>query len=65
MKTRAEIDNKYKIDLKDLYKNDKEFLKELEDINDNIPKLSEFQGHILDSANSLLSLLKLIFMIKI
>lgn len=59
MKTRAEIDNKYKIDLKDLYKNDKEFLKELEDINDNIPKLSEFQGHILDSANSLLSLLKL------
>lgn len=59
MKTRVEIDKKYKIDLKDLFKNDEEFLKEVEHLNKKIEEFEKFQGHLLDDDKTLLEFLKL------
>ena len=52
-KTRNEIDDKYKWDLTAIFKNDEEFLNELEKCKDIAHGLSKFKGHILDSADSL------------
>ena len=52
-KTRNEIDDKYKWDLTAIFKNDEEFLNELEKCKDIAYGLSKFKGHILDSADSL------------
>ena len=52
-KTRNEIDDKYKWDLTAIFKNDEEFLNELEKCKDIAHELSKFKGHILDSADSL------------
>lgn len=54
MKTRNEIDDKYKIDLTDLFENDKEFKEELEKLDKDIEKISEYENHLLDSADKLL-----------
>ncbi len=59
MKTRVEIDKKYKIDLKDLFKNDEEFLKEIDHLNKKIVEFEKFQGHLLDDDKTLLEFLKL------
>ncbi len=59
MKTRVEIDKKYKIDLKDLFKNDEEFLKEVDHLNKKIEEFEKFQGHLLDDDKTLLEFLKL------
>lgn len=59
MKTRVEIDKKYKIDLKDLFKNDEEFLKEVDHLNKKIEEFEKFQGHLLDDDKTLLEYLKL------
>lgn len=59
MKTRVEIDKKYKIDLKDLFKNDEEFLKEIDHLNKKIEEFEKFQGHLLDDDKTLLEFLKL------
>lgn len=52
-KTRNEIDDKYKWDLTAIFKNDEEFLNELEKCKDIAYGLSKFKGHILDSVDSL------------
>ena len=52
-KTRNEIDDKYKWDLTAIFKNDEEFLNELEKCKDIVSELNKFKGHILDSADSL------------
>ena len=52
-KTRNEIDDKYKWDLTAIFKNDEEFLNELEKCKDIAYELNKFKGHILDSADSL------------
>ena len=59
MKTRVEIDKKYKIDLKDLFKNDEEFLKGVDHLNKKIEEFEKFQGHLLDDDKTLLEFLKL------
>ena len=59
MKTRVEIDKKYKLDLKDLFKNDEEFLKEVDHLNKKIEEFEKFQGHLLDDDKTLLEFLKL------
>lgn len=59
MKTRVEIDKKYKIDLKDLFKNDAEFLKEVDCLDKKIEEFEKFQGHLLDDDKTLLEFLKL------
>lgn len=59
MKTRVEIDKKYKIDLKDLFKNDEEFLKEVDYLDKKLENFEKFQGHLLDDDKTLLEFLKL------
>ena len=59
MKTRAEIDDKYKIDLKDLFENDKDFLNKLDILDEKIDELLKYQEHILDSSKNLVELLTL------
>ena len=56
---RESFDNLYKWNTKDLYESDKLALKSLESISNKIKKLKNYEGHILDSANSLLELLEL------
>ena len=55
---RDEIEEKYKWDLTTIYKNDEEFLKDLENIEREISNFQKFKGHILDDSNSLLEYLK-------
>lgn len=57
-KKRDEIEEKYKWDLTTIYKNDEEFLKDLENIEREISNFQKFKGHILDDSNSLLEYLK-------
>jgi len=56
---RNSFESIYKWNVKDLYKNDDEAIKELEFLNKEIEKLKEFENHILDSSNSLYKLLEL------
>lgn len=58
-KQRKDFDNKYKWNVCDLYISDDEALNELELLNNDIEKLKEYVGHILDSSNTLLELLEL------
>ncbi len=58
-KKREEFDNKYKWQTSALYKNDEEALKDLKWLEEEIPKLSKYHNHILDSADSLLEVLEL------
>ncbi len=59
MEIREKISSKYKINTKDLFENEKEFLEELEKIKNSISEISKFEGHILDSSDNLLNLLNL------
>ena len=58
-KKRKDFKDLYKWQVKDLYKNDKEALKEIEWLNKEIDKLDKYKNHILDNSNNLLELLKL------
>ena len=56
---RGNFENVYKWNTNDLYENDKEALKELEILSNNIQNLQKYEGRILDSAENLLELLQL------
>ena len=51
MKKRNEIEDKYKIDTTDLFKDNKEFEKELSLVEKDIEKISEFSGKIMENDN--------------
>lgn len=59
MKTRSEIDDKDKINLKDLFINLDEFNKELLKISKDIKQVSKYQEHLLDNENILYEVLEL------
>ena len=50
---RDEVKSEYKWAIEDLYTSDAEWEKEYEELEDMIPKISSFQGHLGDSAKSL------------
>ena len=58
-KTRAEVPNEYKWDLGKMYKSNKEIEKDINRVNELIPKILEFKSHIMDSKDSLYDFLKL------
>lgn len=58
-KKRKEFDSTHKWKLNDLYKCDNDALKDMSKITNSLKKYKKFKGHILDSADSLLKLLKL------
>ena len=51
MKKRVEIDEKYKIDTTSLFKDDNEFLKSLNELENNINKISDYNGKLMDDNN--------------
>ena len=57
-KTRAEIEEKYKWDLTTIYKNDEEFLYDCVLINDEMHKIENFRGRILENSKTLLEFLE-------
>lgn len=59
MKTRAEIDDKYKINLTDLFESDNEFKNEIKSLEKDVEKISEYENHLLDNSDKLLEFLKL------
>ncbi len=59
MKKRNEIEAKYKIDTKDLFKNDAEFKKELQSLKEKINSISKYKGKIYTNKTNLLEALKL------
>jgi oligoendopeptidase F len=59
MKTRDQIDEKYKLNTKELFSSKKEFLQELENLNKEIEKVTKYEGHILDNSTNLYELLEL------
>jgi oligoendopeptidase F len=58
-KKREEFSSNYKWIVKDLYKSDEECKKELSKIEAGFKKFNKYKGHIMDSADNLVSLLKL------
>lgn len=59
MKTREEIDKKYKLNTKEMFTSEKEFLEEIEKLAQEIKKISQYENHILDSASTLCEVLTL------
>lgn len=59
MKTRDQIEEKYKLDVKGLFTSEEKFLEELENLKNDINEIKKFEGHILDSSDNLLNLYKL------
>ena len=59
MKKREQIEDKYKVNTDELFKNIDEFKKEVKKLNKEIKEISKYEGHILDSSDSLLELLDL------
>lgn len=53
MKDRKEIEEKYKLNTKELFESKTEVLKEMESLHKEIPKLSQYEGHLLNNANIL------------
>ena len=58
-KQRVDFESIYKWNVKDLFKSDDEFKKEVKSLEKEIKKFQEFEGHILDSAENLYNLLEL------
>jgi len=56
--TREKIDNKYKWDLERLYKNNEIWLEEYNTLQNEINKIKNYEGHILESSDNLLKLLE-------
>lgn len=59
--TRENIDNKYKWNLEKIYKNNNEFENELNKMFDDIEKISDYQGKILESSENLYNFLTLYY----
>jgi oligoendopeptidase F len=59
MQDRKTIETAYKINTKDLFTSDEEFNKELTDLSNNMSKVTNYKGHIMDNANNLYNTLKL------
>ena len=53
MKKRTEIDNKYKISTKDLFKNNLEFNNELDNLNKISKDIIKYKGHLMDEPRNL------------
>lgn len=53
---RNDIPEKYKIDLKELFENDKEFSKEIDELYKCIDKVSKYKGNVLNNLYDLLEL---------
>jgi len=58
-KLRSEIDDKYKWDLSSIFKNDDEFLEELNKLTDEIKEVEKYSSIIMDNAENLYNCLKL------
>lgn len=59
LKKRCEIKDEYKWDLKSLFKDENDFLKNRDLLLDDVASLEKFKGHIVDSADSLYNFLTL------
>lgn len=59
MKKRNQVLEKYKLNTKELFETDKEFLEEIKKLNEEIKEISKYEGHVLDSSKTLLELLNL------
>ena len=57
-KSREEIDNKYKWDLTLIYKSDEDWYNDLNTVDKEIEKISDFKGVIVKSAKNLLDYLE-------
>lgn len=57
-KKREEIEEKYKWDLSSIYKNDEEFLKDIEKLSQSIKKLKKFEKTMMQSAQNLYNCLQ-------
>jgi oligoendopeptidase F len=60
MKTRNQIEDKYKLDTKDLFENDQKFLEEIDKLSSSIENVSKYEGHLLDNDQTLLEALQTI-----
>ena len=58
-RTREEIEEKYKWDLTTIYKDDEEFLKDYDLVNNKIYEIENYRGRILENSKTLLEFLEL------
>ncbi len=58
MKTRKDIESKYKINTGDLFENDASFNKEIENLDTILESIAEYKNHILESSDNLFKVLK-------
>lgn len=59
MKDRKEIEEKYKLNVKELFESKEDFLKEIGNLFEDIKKLAKFEGNVLDNAENLYGVLSL------
>lgn len=59
MKKREEIAEQYKLNLKELFETDEDFLKELETLNKEIKEITKYEGIVLENENNLEKVLNL------
>lgn len=59
MKDRKDIEEKYKLNTKELFESKEAFLKEIETLYKEIQKITKFERHLLESADTLYEALKL------
>ena len=52
-RTREEIEEKYKWDLTTIYKSDEEFNKELKNVKEELEKVTNYKGNIINSSKNL------------
>jgi len=64
-KLRSEVEEKYKWDLSQMYANEKEFEKEIEELKKEIPNIKKMEGHILDSSSNLLKTLDIFYELEL
>lgn len=53
MKERKEIEEKYKINVGELFTTPEDFLKEIDDLSKKMKELKKFEGHLLENADTL------------
>ncbi len=53
MKERKEIEEKYKLNTRELFDSPNDFYKELESLKEEIKELAKYEGHLLDNADTL------------
>lgn len=58
MKTREEIESKYKINTGDLFENDASFDEEIENLDNVIESIAQYKNHILESSDNLFKVLR-------